>query len=255
MIFCGAGLTANGLEPSPADSIGSSGFFSPGAHMALAVLVALLSLAIAGWITARGGANRPIGIVLFLLVLAEGGLGSSSLNPAMKPWIPVFHATLAPLFLAALASAALVVSPGWQTESGTVKDGGWPSLRSMAILTPVLVVIQIFFGAAFRHEAMGIMSHIAGAILTALLILLAGMFVNQQCSEHKPLKRGAVMLMSVAFTQVGLGMAAISIRMMTSTNTTPVILLTGAHVMIGSLTLAANVVLSLEIRRWVTPKA
>jgi heme A synthase len=254
LIFSGAGLTANGLEPAPPDSIAVSGIFASGGHMMIAVVVAALALLVAGFLTAKGGENRIYGVVLFLLVLIEGGIGTPASNPALRPWVPILHASLAPLLFSALAAATVALSPSWQQGAAQVPDGGWPSLRAMAKITPVLVFVQIFLGAAFRHNAMGVMSHIAGAILTALLILLAGMFVNQQCAEHKPLKTSANVLMTFAFTQVALGMGAISARMMTSTNTTPVVLLTGSHVAIGSLVLGANLVLSMHILRYVTPK-
>lgn len=163
------------------------------------------------------------------------------------------HACLAQVLFAATVAAVLLSSPDRKPD--IVVDGGWPSLRSLSVVTPVLVFVQILLGAAFRHKAMGIMPHIAGAIVVALLILLTGMFVTQQCPQHRSLKPAAVVLMTTVFTQVFLGIGALTMRMINSTDTPSVILVTGAHVVVGALTLGANVALSVQIRTHVVAKA
>jgi ABC-type polysaccharide/polyol phosphate export permease len=83
----------------------------------------------------------------------------------------------------------------------------WPPLSKMAILAPMLVVVQISLGAGFRHNAMGVVWHILNAGIVLLLIMVAGVCLLRQYPEHP------------------------------------------AHVLTGSLVLAATVVLALELRR------
>jgi hypothetical protein len=54
--------------------------------------------------------------------------------------------------------------------------------------------------------------------------------------------------------QVFLGIGALTMRMINTTDTPTVILVTGAHVAAGAITLAANVALSAQIRYHVVPK-
>src|SRR6202020_728090 len=60
---------------------------------------------------------------------------------------------------------AVFTSRSWQQGPQLVNDYGAPSLRSLAILTPSLVLVQIALGAAFRHGAIGVMAHVIGAMV------------------------------------------------------------------------------------------
>jgi hypothetical protein len=211
-------------------------------------------LVLAGWLIGAGGSARTAGFVVGVLVLAEGGLGTPSLQEKFSPGLPILHACMAQLLFAATVAAVVMCSPGRKIGPDTVIDAGWPSLRSFSVVTPVLVFVQILLGAAFRHKALGVMPHIAGAILVALLILFTGMCVTQQCGQHPSLKPAAVTVMTATFSQVFLGIAALTMRMINSTDTPTVILVTGAHVVVGALTLGANVALSVQLRYHVVPR-
>ena len=125
----------------------------------------------------------------------------------------------------------------------TVFDQGWPSLRSLAVITPVFVLAQVSLGAAFRHKEMGLTWHLVGAMLVSILILLLGMFVLQQFPKHPSLRPAAIALLTIAVAQVLLGIAAITAEMLAPGNTVPlgVMLSTAAHVTVGALTLAAKI--------------
>jgi heme A synthase len=130
-------------------------------------------------------------------------------------------------------------------------DAGWPSLRSLAVITPIFVLGQVILGAAFRHKTGGLTWHIVGAMVVSLLVLLLGMFVMQQFPKHQALRPGAIAMLSLVLLQVLLGIAAITTEMLASSNTVPASVThsTAAHVAVGSLTLAATLVLSIQIRR------
>jgi len=148
---------------------------------------------------------------------------------------------------------AVFTSPSWNEGPELVSDYGFPSLRSMAIICPASVFVQVFLGAAFRHRAMGVLPHVVWAMLVALIVLLAGAFTMNQLPNHKALKKPAVTLLVITFAQVFLGMYAYLLRAQNSTTTPAVLVGVVAHVATGALTLAASIVLSIQIRN-VTPK-
>ena len=59
--------------------------------------------------------------------------------------------------------------------------------------------------------------------------------------------------MAIAFAQIFLGIAAFTVRTMTTQATPVVIGVTSAHASVGALTLAAAVILHMQIRRYVRP--
>jgi hypothetical protein len=251
LIASGSAVTANVLEPL-ASSPG--GLFGQAGHQISSVVAAVLAMILAIWLIAAGGESRSLGWVVALLVLAVGGVGTPSLMEKFGPGLPILHACLAHLLFASTAAAVVLTSPGWSKGPDTVIDAGWPSLRSLSTITPILVFAQIALGAAFRHKGLGVLPHIAGAIIVTLAILMTGMFVNQQYPDHRPLKSASATMMTVVFCQVFLGIAALTVRMINSTDTPQVVLVTGAHVVTGALALGATVALSMQIRRHVLPR-
>lgn len=226
-------------------------------HTFAASALTVLSLILAIWMTTSKQASWLIrlGWLIFAGVVALGGLGVREL----LQWIPAtagsLHACLAQLLIAASAALAIGTSPAWERGPEPVADHGWPSLRSLAIAAPALVFIQVTLGAAFRHKAMGVMSHILGAMLVALFALMVCLFVTQQFPQHQVLKRAANTLMAVTFTQVGLGIGVFTVLSLTTEATPAVMVFSVAHVTVGALTLAASVVLGIQIRRNVHPAA
>jgi heme A synthase len=161
---------------------------------------------------------------------------------------------MAPLFFAAVLAIAVVTSPGWSRGPEDVRDYGWPSMRSLAILTPILVMLQILLGAAFRQQVLTLLPHVLGAMFVALVILLESVFVLQQFPTHRALAPAAKTLLGVAFAQVFLGITALIMKSMASDTDLAVIVTVASHVTGGAITLATTVILSILIRRNVQPK-
>jgi heme A synthase len=68
------------------------------------------------------------------------------------------------------------------------------------------------------------------------------------------LRRAAIALMSVVLTQVTLGVAAFTLQLLDMENTPAGIASTVLHVLTGSLTLAASLVLAIQVQRHVRRK-
>ncbi|HEY6342585.1 MAG TPA: hypothetical protein VIY49_13915 [Bryobacteraceae bacterium] len=216
-------------------------------HLGLAVIAAALLAALAIWLIAAGW--RALGASLLILVAAEGAAGEFQ--------AVISHAILAQILFAIGVAAAVCTSKSWQQGPDVVLDHGWPSLRSMASAAPVLVLAQVVLGAAYRHRAVGLTWHIVGALIVVLTILIVGMCVMQGCGKHSTLRPAGIALLSIALAQALLGMAALTTEVLAPDNTAPlpVILSTVAHVAVGAATLAASLVVAIQVRRHVQKPA
>jgi len=220
-------------------------------HRMIATVVGTLTIILAIWIARveKRGWMKRLGWVALSLVVAQGLLGGATVLLLQPAPISIAHACLAQLFFSVTVAIAVFTSRKWQEGPEPVEDYGWPSLRSLALVTPVLVLLQIGLGAGFRHRAFGLLPHVTGAIIVPLVILLLGSFVLHQFPKHRSLRPAAVGLLTITFAQVVLGIVAYVARMNAADYPLAMVLTTVAHVATGGLTLAASVVLSIQIRR------
>jgi hypothetical protein len=223
-------------------------------HSALAIAIALL---ITGLVVALARISPPrltwFGCITLVALLFEI-LMADLLKATSGPFTGTLHATLAAFLVAALSAMALVTSPSWQRDPDLVQDYGWPSLKSLSTVASFLVAVQVGFGAGIRHSAVGVLPHLLGALVVALLLMLVGVFVLNQFPKHAALRPAAIALMAVTGIQVFLGLTVFLMRMMNVTGTKAWLLFSLAHVTTGSLTFAASIVLAIEIRRDVRPR-
>lgn len=215
-------------------------------HVAVAIAGALLAIGVAI-------AFSRFGWIMLLALLFEILLRYPL--KANGPIVGTLHAVLGAFLFAALAAMALVTSKSWQRDPDFVQDYGWPSLKSLSTAASFLVAVQVAFGAGIRHSELGVMPHLLGALVVALLIMIVGAFAMNQFPKHPTLRPAAIALMVITGLQVFLGMAAFIFRMMNFTATAAWLGISVAHVATGSLTFAASVIFALEIRRNVLPRA
>ena len=220
-------------------------------HQILAGIVGALAIGLIAWLlaTPQSPALRRLGWMALAALAVEAALGLPGALQSMPVTTRVIHACLAQVFLIATIAVWVCTSKSWNESPLLAADSGWPSLRSLAVITPVMVLIQILLGACFRHKALGMMPHIAFAMIVAIFILMVCIFVTQQFPEHKTLRPAANALLAFAGAQVFLGIAAITVLMLTTDPTPVAIATTSAHVGTGGLTFAASVVLGMQIRR------
>lgn len=225
-------------------------------HLVAAVALGVLTFGLAFWVIlvdSRPQARR-LGWITLMIGILEGIAGLPTARTAVPQTAGIAHAVLAQMFFAAVASIALVTSRAWRRGSEHVSDYGWPSMRSLAILTPILVVMQIGLGAAFRQKSLTLLPHVLGAMFVALVILLESIFVLQQFPTHRALRSAAKTLLGVAFAQVFLGMTALIMKSMADETALAVVVAVASHVTGGAVTLATTVLLSILIRRNVQPR-
>jgi cytochrome c oxidase assembly protein subunit 15 len=220
-------------------------------HRMVATAVGMLTIGLTIWLwrVERRVWMRRLGLIALAAVVVQGLLGGMTVKFLLPPAVSVSHACLAQLFFATTVAIAVFTSGSWQRGPEPVADFGTPSLRTMAILTPALVLAQIALGAAFRHRAIGLMPHLGGSMLVLLAILLEGVFVINQFPTHPVLHRAAAVMLGVTAMQIFLGLAAYVVRLEAGAPGWLMVVTTVAHVATGALTLASTAVLSIQIRR------
>jgi predicted permease len=135
-----------------------------------------------------------------------------------------------------------------------VDDPGSPSLHALAAAVPLCVLAQLALGAAARHKALGVLPHVVGAVIVTGMILWIIVRILIRHPEHQPLRQSALSLLAVAMSQVFLGIAAYMSRIATLDAPQPMAVMVGftvAHVAVGALTMAASVVMAVEVFRYV----
>jgi hypothetical protein len=206
----------------------------------------LILVAIGLAIACRSWAARALawsGAALLSMLAASGWPGAP-----LSPGLGVLHALLSHLYFAMAVATALVTSEHWNrpAESADVRK---PFLRPLALATPPVVLTQIALGALYRHNVIGIILHVAVAMIVALFALILCSIVLQNYTRPASLKRAAGTLMGAVLLQVSLGIASLVMLLLNFTATNYFIAATVAHVLIGASTLAASVVMAIEVWR------
>ena len=120
-----------------------------------------------------------------------------------------------------------------------------------------MVIAQLLLGAAFRHNATGIIPHITGAIIVTTALFYEGISIMTAHAAHKPLNRAAGIMVSVVGAQLMLGLGAyVAKTSFAASGRTEgwMVLSTVAHVAGGALALASSIATAIQIYRHV-PRA
>ncbi len=263
LVVAGASVTSNQAGLSVPDwplSYGqvmpqmTGGVLFEHGHRMVATFVGILSIGLAIWLSRvdRRPWMKKLGWISLGAVILQGLLGGLTVLLLLPPLVSVSHACLAQLFFSTTVAIAIFTSRGWQDGPELVEDYGTPSLRSLAIVLPALLLAQVALGAAFRHGAMTVMAHVIGAMVVAPAVLIVCAFVMHQFPEHRSLRTAAITLLSVTLAQVMLGIGAYFARSNAAQSPLAMVVVTVAHVATGALTLASSIVLAIQIRRNVT---
>ena len=228
------------------------GIFFEHGHRMVATTVGMLTIVLAIWLwrSDRRQWMRRLGFIALAAVIAQGLLGGATVIFMLPKPISISHACLAQLFFSTTVLIALFTSAGWGREAEMVEDTGSPSLHLLAAAVPLCVLAQLALGAAARHKALGVLPHVIGAAIVTGMIL----WLVVRALVHAPLRGSALVLLIVAISQVFLGIAAYMSRIATLDAVQPMAVMVGftvAHVAVGALTMAASVVMAVQVFRHV----
>lgn len=225
-------------------------------HRMVATTVGLLTIGMAIWLVRaeRRRWMRNLGWIALAAVITQGVLGGMTVLFLLPKPVSIGHACLAQLFFSTTVAMALFTSEGWRRGAQPVDDDGAPPLHMLALAASLCVFLQLALGASARHQAIGILPHIAGALVATGMVLWMTVRVLMYHASHVALRQSALALLSVTFLQVFLGIAAYMSRLATADAPQPMPLMVGftvAHVAVGALTMAASVVLAIQVFRHV----
>jgi heme a synthase len=195
---------------------------------------------------------RPEGFLLAVTVLVAvtvSGWTGVMPSPAGK----VTHAVASHLAFALAAAGAAMTSTSWEARLA-VADGGFPTLRSLAWMTPATVLVQVALGAAYRHKMTGLIPHVSWAFVAAMFVIMTAAFTMTQCGKHPALRRISIAVISITGIQLVLGVTALLGRVMeTPAGTGWMVVSTASHVLTGAIVLALSMALSAQTLRHVEP--
>jgi heme a synthase len=245
-----------------------------------AVGFATFILALWAWVGDQRKWVRRFALLVFAGVVAQGMIGGVRvLFPAYKPLIAVPHALIAQSFFGAIVAIAVFTSRSWFAHHEINSDAGGFSLRRLTALSLGVVLGQLVLGAGFRHGAFGILPHALGAVAVTAVVLWTALATLRRHGANRYLARPARLLIVVLALQVTLGVLAYITRMSVAGQplagvvdffsrmrlaplqslifvqpVEPMISLTAAHVVVGALTLATIVVLTLRTYQVIAPQ-
>src|ERR1700691_5232615 len=120
----------------------TGGVFFEHGHRMVATAVGFMTIILAIWLTLVE--TRPwmkkLGFTALGAVIVQGLLGGLTVKLMLPPAVSISHARLAHVFFSTTLAIALFTSKRWLEGPEMVEDHGWPSLRSLAIATPVMVL-------------------------------------------------------------------------------------------------------------------
>jgi len=225
-------------------------------HTLLAIAVGALTVGLVAWvIVARNSNSVRLLSASALVILALDALVAHRAGPSLTPMIGIVHALCAHLFFSAIVVIATLTSPGWNRAPEVVDGRGHASLRGMALAAPVVVLAQIALGESYRHNVLGVLPHICGAFVATSVILLVSLTLTQDFADNRALNSTSIALLCIVLTQICVGIATFTMKLQHLDDTVAFLFSSTLHMLVGSLTLAASVVMAMQVLRNVRPSS
>jgi cytochrome c oxidase assembly protein subunit 15 len=233
------------------------------AHRVAAMLVGLLTVGLAIWIQVRhplprgrgsdgvrseprppqseprpsGSGVAKLAWAAVAVVLAQAALGGAAVRFVIPAWATIAHASLGQLFFAIMVAICV-----------RLYAGGNEGFATPTVLCAAGLFAQTVLGAGVRYEVIAPVTHIAGAGLATILVMWSALTILTRHMDNAKLRRPAMLLLSVTFSQVFFGIAAMMARIVYAGAPQPMpamVFFTVAHVAVGSLALGAAVALAI----------
>jgi heme a synthase len=225
-------------------------------HRMIAGTVGLLTILLALWLWRSDERRwvRRLGAIAVLAVVAQAVLGGITVLFFLPAPVSVAHACLAQLFFCLTVSLALFTRYDWRWDEPRTKDVdvATPSLRQLATGTTTAIFLQLMLGAAFRHNAFGIIPHVVVAVVVTVGVLWVLIRVLAGHKSERRLVRSAAVLTALLAVQIALGIGSYLEKLAERSAPQPLppaVTVTTAHVAVGALVLASSLLLTLEVFR------
>jgi cytochrome c oxidase assembly protein subunit 15 len=204
---------------------------------------------------------KRLGLVALATVVVQGLLGGITVLYFLPTAVSTAHAALAQVFFCLTVAIALFTSRAWIGAEHPPDDG---RLRWLATAATAIIYVQILVGAAMRHTGAGLaipdfplmfggivpdrwsapiavhFAHRAGALLVIGAVSATALYVRARHSGHRKLRGPATVILGLVAVQIALGASTV----LTERN----VWVNSSHVVVGALTLATSLVITL--RSW-----
>jgi heme a synthase len=217
------------------------------AHRVTAMLVGLLTVGLA--LAMPQSEPRPSGSGSFLprklawaavvVVVAQAALGGAAVRFVTPAWATIAHASLGQLFFAMIVAICVGLYAGFGAS------------HVPTLICTVALFAQTILGAGVRYGVIAPVVHIVGAVLATVVVMWSGLAILMRQMHNPKLRRAAMLLLSITFSQVFLGLGALMARVVYADAPQPMpmmVLFTVAHVAVGSLAVGASVALAMLAR-------
>jgi cytochrome c oxidase assembly protein subunit 15 len=227
-------------------------------HRMVATFVGMLTIGLAVWLALREPRRwvRRLGWAALGAVIVQGALGGITVLLLLPRPVSIAHASIAQFFFCLTVTLAVVTGRSWRQSSPCHTETTSPSLRRLAALATAAVYAQLILGAAYRHNAVGIVPHLVGAAAVTVMILWAWRRVQREHRDEPTLRRPANLAAGLLLAQLLLGGSAYWALVATASTPQPqlvMVALTVAHVAVGALVLASCLALTLQAFRCLAP--
>jgi heme a synthase len=227
-------------------------------HRMVAGSLLTLTLAIAVWtlLVERRRWLRWLAVGAFCTVIVQATLGGMTVLFFQPPWLSTAHATVAQTFFCIAVAIALFTGRKWVEEQPRVEfDSRHPSLFTLTLLSIFVLYVQLILGGMFRHHGMTWWPHVLHSAIVTFVLCWTGIRALSVYSKIEAVRRPAVVLLSLLFVQLCLGLTAFVTRVAWGRDASqpefPMVAATVSHVAVGALLLATAVVLAIQVWRHV----
>jgi cytochrome c oxidase assembly protein subunit 15 len=217
------------------------------AHRVAAMLVGLLTVGLALAMPQSeprpsGSASSParkLAWAAVVVVVAQAALGGVAVRFVTPAWATIAHASLGQLFFAMIVAICVGLY------------AGFGALHLPTLICTAALFAQTILGAGVRYGVLAPVVHIVGAVLATVVVMWSGLGILMRQMDNPKLRRAAMLLLSITFSQVFLGLGALMARVVYADAPQPMpmmVLFTVAHVAVGSLAVGAAVALAMLAR-------
>jgi cytochrome c oxidase assembly protein subunit 15 len=156
---------------------------------------------------------RWLGVVALLMIVAQGTLGGMRVLFDERT-LAMLHGCTGPLFFGLTVAMVVFTSARWQHGGVSGVPGGGGPLCSLALVTCILVYLQIVLGAVLRHVpvateptafAVAVRFHLLLAVVLTLHVMGLLWTVLRGARHIRPLGKLAWLLVGLLAAQLALG--------------------------------------------------
>ena len=187
-------------------------------------------------------------------VVVQAILGGEVVRELLHYWLPVLHACFAQVMFGAILCLAVFTSKWWIEEHKQLGDRAGISIHTLALLNAVVMFVQVFFGAAFRHQYAAIWPHLVGSAVVLGMMIWTAWVLRKRFEDSPELTFGRTLLHNMVGLQILLGVAAYWSRFSTADAPQPMsvmVILTVVHTVFGALVFATAILVVLMCYRLV----